>query len=100
MATRPSESVVVTADAQITPAGQAGYLLSYVGMSDTNHAKLNFEDGSGGTDKWHDEVVATTAEGDGPNMRHTFAGDGVYFANSIYLDLTDSPIVSVEFRRA
>lgn len=95
---RGTESVVVTGDAQITPAGKAGWLKSYVGLSDTSHADLNFENGNGGTDKWADSHIATTADGDGV-MKHTFNGRGLYFSSSIYLDLTNSPKVSVEFER-
>ena len=94
-----TESVVLTADGQVTTAGVSGYLVSYVGLSAVaGHSDISFKNGSSGSEKWADSVIATTADGDGPNMRHRFGGKGLRFTTDIYLNLTNTPKVSVEFR--
>ncbi len=95
---RASESTVLAADGQISPVGVPAFLKSYVGLSAVGgHTDISFENGSGGSEKWADAVVATTADGDGPNMRHTFGGRGLYFSNDIYMNLTNCPKISAEW---
>ncbi|KKK99623.1 hypothetical protein LCGC14_2630890 [marine sediment metagenome] len=96
MGARKSISTVVTANGQISTAGQAGYLKSYVIFSDQAHATVSFENGDGGSELWADSVVATTADGD-TNVRHTFGGDGLFFSNDIYVDVGTSPKVCCEY---
>lgn len=97
MGARKSVSTVVTADGQISTAGQAAYLKSYVIFSkNAAHSDVSFENGSGGTELWADSVISTTAAGD-TNVRHTFGGDGLFFSADIYCNLTNSPKVCCEF---
>ena len=94
-----TESTVLGSSGQISPAGQAGWLKSYVAASDTNHADISFKNGSSGSEKWADANIATTAEGD-EAMRHTFSGRGLFFDKDIYLAMTNTPAASVEYEKA
>lgn len=93
MARRSCVAKVMIADGQITDAGKPGLLYGFGAHSDTNHVTVLFENGAGGTALVNHDMIATTAEGDNTEWVHF--NPPIEFTADIYLNLTDSPHVTV-----
>ena len=95
---RATESVVITGDAQITTAGQRGWLVGYKMSSDTLAAEISFQNGAGGTELDFHTMAATTNEKDNCDVV-TYGSEPIEFSTDIYVDVGTSPKVEVRFIR-
>ena len=86
---------LLTSDAQITSAGKQGRLFGFAMQSDTIASVVLFENGAGGTTLWKHTMGATTNEGD--NCDVVVFPTPIAFSKDIYLNLANTPGVSVSY---
>lgn len=88
-------TVILTGDGQVSAAGKRALLCGFAMQSDTSASNVVFENGSGGTALWKHTMGATTAEGD--NCDVVVFPIPIEFNNDIYLNLSNTPQVSVSY---